>query len=155
MAGDISTTIAQATNGSDLIGDWSWTLDGNGDLVDGSDIQTAVLICLFTDALADPDYELPPGATDRRGYWADFLRPAPLGSRLWQFTERGKKTPATLRLIERAATDSLKPMQDDGIIVARSAQAVFLNGAGIELTVSVQIPGGKWWSQTVDIPASR
>lgn len=41
-----------------------------------------VLISLFTDRVANPDDELPPGQTDRRGWFADTSTDK-LGSRLW------------------------------------------------------------------------
>ncbi len=61
-------------------------------LLSGRDIQTAVLISLFTDAAAGPDDAVPPG-TDPRGWWAD----PNIGSKLWLLA-RAKRTPATLQL---------------------------------------------------------
>ena len=49
-----------------------WLMSDQNLLVDGYDLQSAVIVALGTDALAPPDEELPdPDATDRRGWWAD------------------------------------------------------------------------------------
>jgi phage gp46-like protein len=58
-------------------------------IVDGYDLQSAVIVALGTDALAPPDEELPdPDATDRRGWWGDADADEiwggwPVGSLLW------------------------------------------------------------------------
>lgn len=63
-------------------GDWDVT---SGDLVvDPGGLQTAVLLSLFTDRVAPPDYVPPVGSpAGRRGHWSDTYEPFPIGSWLW------------------------------------------------------------------------
>lgn len=80
------------------------------------DLATAVLISLFTDRTAPPDFVLTDGTTDRRGWWADAYTGDPIGSHLWTL-ERSKKT-STKEIENRAkgyAEAALKWLIDDGI----------------------------------------
>lgn len=58
--------------------DWSV---GTGDIACGNDLQTAILISLFTDRLADASDETDDG--NRRGWWGDLEQDYRVGSRLW------------------------------------------------------------------------
>ena len=66
-----------------------WLMSDQNLLVDGYDLQSAVIVALGTDALAPPDEELPdPDATDRRGWWGDMDAEElwggwPVGCLLW------------------------------------------------------------------------
>jgi phage gp46-like protein len=66
-----------------------WLMSDQNLLVDGYDLQSAVIVALGTDALAPPDEELPdPDATDRRGWWGDMDADEiwggwPVGCLLW------------------------------------------------------------------------
>lgn len=46
--------------------------EGNGDLVNGDDLQTAMIISLFTDRVARDDDDI--DGEDRRGWWGDMGR---------------------------------------------------------------------------------
>lgn len=58
----------------------------NNDFLSDDGLETAVHLSLFLDARAHDDDELPPGQTDRRGWFGDALSPIDgdsTGSRLW------------------------------------------------------------------------
>lgn len=67
-----------------------WAIAGP-DLASGNDLETTVLISLFTDRRADPDDVIPDGSGDRRGWWGDLYEDEPIGSKLW-LLDRSKKT---------------------------------------------------------------
>jgi hypothetical protein len=83
---------------------------------DGSDLQrdpglgTALLLCLFLDARAQPGDEIPDGGSDRRGWWADTLEEGgqPWGSRLW-LLDRAKITPRRCSAPGSTSTRPLPP----------------------------------------------
>lgn len=128
--------IATVWSIADGVGDWSaspasvsiWTdasgdsiVDGAGQPIDafftagegmisGSDLVTAVLISLFTDAAADPDDVIPDGSGDARGWWG-----APIGSKLW-LRGRSKQTPLTLELVKNDIRQALQWMIDDDVV---------------------------------------
>ena len=54
-----------------------WLIDPPA-LAEGNDLETAVLLSLFSDARAADDDRLPGPSDDRRGWWA-----GPMGSRFW------------------------------------------------------------------------
>ncbi len=60
------TDITTIWDEEQSIGDWQ---SGQGDLLSGNDLETAILISLFTDRLAraDDDFD----GDDRRGWWGD------------------------------------------------------------------------------------
>ena len=102
--------IALAWNPATSQCDWSM---GSGDLITGFDLQTAILLSLFTDAVATPDYQPPPNDIDRRGWWADAYAADSMGSNIWQL-ERGIKNDATLNAAITYAKQALQWMIDDG-----------------------------------------
>lgn len=95
-------------------GDWS--LSG-AQLASGSDLETAVLLSLFTDREALPDDVVPDGTGDRRGWWGGEI-----GSRLW-LLERAKQTPETLARARDYAAEALQWLIDDGVVAAFDIQA--------------------------------
>ena len=84
------------------------------DLQSGSDLETAVLISLFTDRRADPGDVIPDGSGDPRGWWGDSFLPRPIGSKLW-LIDRAKQTDQTLTRAKDYAQDALQWLVDDGI----------------------------------------
>src|ERR1700710_2060342 len=72
-----------------------WTVAPSGDLRTGSDLETAVLLSLFTDRRASPDFR--PSDGNPRGHWSDTYSGFQIGSRLWQLA-RAKKTDANTAL---------------------------------------------------------
>jgi phage gp46-like protein len=70
-----------------------WIIDPPA-LADGADLETAVLISLFSDARAADDDRLPGSADDKRGWWGGLI-----GSKLWLLTR--EKTTNDVRLRAR------------------------------------------------------
>jgi phage gp46-like protein len=100
------------------------------------DLETAVLIALFTDATARDDDVIPDGTDDRRGWWGDRgpvgvqREPpeGPLGSRLWLLS-REKATEETRRRAEGYAAEALVWVTEDGVAARVDVAATWL-GAG-------------------------
>lgn len=87
------------------------------DIATDEGLQTAVVISLFTDRLAEDDDELPAGAADRRGWWGDLLTEVEedrIGSRLWLLS-REKELPEILVRAEEYAAEALRWLLDDKI----------------------------------------
>lgn len=78
-------------------GDWALIA---GDIATGDDLESALLLSLFTDREAAPDDVIPDGSNDRRGWWGDDGvddDTGPTGSRLWLLSRRISPTDQTLR----------------------------------------------------------
>lgn len=90
-----------------------WNLLG-AQLQAGNDLDTAVLISLFTDREARPDDVIPDGTTDPRGWWGDNAV-HPIGSRLW-LLDRSKKTQDTLAQAQDYVVEALQWLIDDGVV---------------------------------------
>ena len=113
-----------------------------GDLVPDAGLRTAVLISLFTDALARPDDEIPDGTDDRRGWWGNLPlagEPAdPIGSRLWLLA-RAKRTEETRRRAQTYAQDALAWMVTDGVAAAVTVTAAWAGDRGEHLQLHIVI----------------
>lgn len=106
------TTFWDIPNGR---GDWKIV---NSQLASGGDLETAVLISLFTDRLAAPDDVIPDGTTNRRGWWADIGVDGNtdlIGSRLWLLDRRKSPTTQTLNDAITYAREALQWLIDDGV----------------------------------------
>jgi phage gp46-like protein len=103
-----------------------WLQDDMNLLVDGFDLQSAVIIALGTDALAPVSEDLPdPDSTDRRGWWGDMDAEEiwggwPVGSLLW-LLHRAKITGSTAEkgsTVTRAdgwTRDAMRPFVENRI----------------------------------------
>ena len=115
----------------------------------GNDLQTAVIISLFTDAQADPGdivYD-----TDPRGWWADtyaaYEDPAltslpddRIGSKIWQAFARPRNQD-TLNWLQDQATQALAWMLTDGVASSVSVQPLFTSSGGIGAVVTITALG--------------
>lgn len=78
-------------------------------------IETAIALCLMTDARARPEDRLPDGFDDRRGWWGDTVDvdtkhgEAALGSRLWtlRWALRDEETRQRAEMMCREALEPL------------------------------------------------
>ncbi|MBB3256855.1 phage gp46-like protein [Paraburkholderia bannensis] len=89
-----------------------WTMNGPV-LATGNDIETAILISIFTDRMAQSGDVIPDGTNDPRGWWADD--DVPIGSRMW-LLKRAKQTTQTLQLAYDYLAEALQWMVDDGVV---------------------------------------
>lgn len=107
---DISTVWDPQSFG----GDWAVNPP---DLLTGSDLETAIMVSLFTDRTADPDDVIPDGANDPRGWWGDLGQAYPVGSKIW-LRMRDKLTPQTVALVKDDIVRALQWLLDDGVAAA-------------------------------------
>lgn len=91
-----------------------WALVG-AQLQTGNDLQTAVLISLFTDRQATSDDVIPDGSGDPRGWVGDLGSDYPIGSRLW-LLDRSKQTSAVLAKASDYCNEALQWLIDDGVV---------------------------------------
>ena len=103
-------TVWDTTN---CVGDYALK---DGSLQAGKDVETAILISLFTDRIADINDELPDATNntrnDRRGWWGDTGQAYPIGSRLYLLDRR--KAPLFVEKdAVNYATEALQWMIDD------------------------------------------
>ena len=137
---------AQAVGGA-LNFDWAIAPP---DLLSNADLETSVVISLFSDGLAPPDAELPdPTTTDRRGWWGDTGSDPPenIGSLLWLYT-RTVWTDQVRLGIEEAARNALAWMLDDDAADEVNVTAVRSNLGQIDLSVTIQRNGNRVFART-------
>lgn len=104
-----------------LVDDPAWVFTGPPsepyDLERDDGLETAVLLSLYTDRRAEESDVLPPGETDRRGWWGDgvpVLEGDRYGSRLWLLS-REKVSQTLLRRGEEYAREALAWLVEDRI----------------------------------------
>lgn len=116
-------------------GDWAVSA---GSLASGLDVQTSVLLSLFTDRLVDADDDIPDappaGVPDRRGWWGDDDPKYLSGSRLW-LLDRAKGPMNVAQRAEDYAREALQWMLDDGVVAKFDIQAVWTPQNQLTLTV--------------------
>lgn len=111
-----------------------------GDLRSEEGLTTAVLISLFSDALAREEDPLPDDGTDRRGWWAGVVldrdRGDEHGSRLW-LLERERLSNETLVRAEEYAREALSWLVREGIAERIEAAASRLDTGTMLLQVTI------------------
>jgi phage gp46-like protein len=108
--------IALVFDGPNLRGDFAL---GPTDIVTGDELQTAVMISLFTDP----------------GWWANAYLPDPWGCRLLEL-RRAKRTNATLQKARDYCRLALQWLIDDGVAQSVDVQAEW-QGSLLEIAVTV------------------
>lgn len=123
----------------------AWALDGP-DLATGDDLETAVILSLFTDRRADPDDIIPDGSRDPRGWWGDLGADVPIGSKLW-LLDRAKATEQVRLRAEDYIGQALQWLVDDGVAAAVEVSAAWqkpLPGVGfLAAAVTISEPTGR------------
>ncbi|WP_242183073.1 phage GP46 family protein [Sphingomonas sp. CARO-RG-8B-R24-01] len=105
-------------------------------LVSGRDIETAVLISVFTDAAAGPDDAIPDGSNDPRGWWGD----PSMGSKVW-LLQRAKRTTGTLQLAKAYLRDALAWLIADQVAASVDISAEW-QGTRLACAIAVTRPSG-------------
>lgn len=137
---DISISWSQAY----ASGDWSLTFPdpahpGLGDLTTGNDLESSVLVSLFSDRVATPDFK--PIDGDPRGWWADTFRTDPLGSSLWQLNRAKISNRAVLlRQAQQFTQDALAWMPAGGYSSKPVVTTQFLSPTMLGLGVTIAKP---------------
>lgn len=134
---DIRSTFIDLEHGADL------ALD-QFDLASDSGLETAVILSLFTDARARDGDILPPGQTDRRGWWGDAYSPVPgdrFGSRLWLLSA-SKQLQKTLVLAKQYAEEALAWMVEDAVAKKVDVDTFIVRDEVMGMTVRIYRPDG-------------
>lgn len=148
---DITTTWNPALS----FGDW---LMNGPQLMSGNDLETAVLISLFTDRVANQGDIIPDGTNDRRGWWGDNQingATMPIGSRLWLLSRSKSPTQQVLNQAVTYAREALQWMITDGVAAAVLVDAEWNANDFLAMKVTVKRNDGSiqtinytWaWSQ--------
>jgi phage gp46-like protein len=123
------------------------------DLVNDEGLETAVVLSLFTDALAAEDDVLPSlTEDDRRGWWA-----APWGSKLWLLT-REKWTDDVRLRAEFYTREALNWMMQDGVADDIQVEARLMKIGEVAVAVAIYKNGrllfakpfGLLWQATIE-----
>ncbi|WP_310630830.1 phage GP46 family protein [Paraburkholderia sp.] len=125
-------------------GDWLFVAPA---LVTGDDLQSAVLVSLFTDRLANDDDSIPDGTGDPRGWWGDIGEDKPIGSRLW-LLDRSKQTQEVLNLARDYIIEALQWMVDDGVIASMDVQTQWVRDTFLGAQIILYQPTGPQISMT-------
>lgn len=119
-----------------------WTIAG-GLLATGGDLQTAVLISLFTDKLLPSDLEPTDGSTDRRGWWGDTYRDGQIGSLLWTLERAVKSNAASLLAsAQKICLDALQWLVDDGVAATVTVQTEWIDATALGIVITITEPSG-------------
>lgn len=135
MSGD----IAVVWDAESARGDWKLLEDG--DLLLAPPMETAVIVSIFTDRLAELDDDLGPGETDRRGWWATGLDGKPIGSRLW-LLRRAKREAETLKRARDYIREALAWMIEEGLAVSVDVQCEWQDASRIAAAIGVNRADG-------------
>lgn len=130
----MTTDIKTVWEPDKLLGDWQ---TGGGGLLEGDDLETAILISLFTDRLARSDDAI--DGDDRRGWWGDTGSDYSIGSRLW-LLRREKLTTKVALKAEDYANEAVAWLLDDGVVTAISTNAQIMYPNRLNLIISYQQP---------------
>jgi len=123
----------------------------SGDLLTGNDLQTAVLLSLFSDAQADPG-DIVLDTADPRGWWADtyaaledptlpIIAGDRFGSKLWQAFARIRNQD-TLNWAANETIRALSWMVTDNVAKSVDATAYFTSNGGIGVIPVITKPDG-------------
>ena len=107
-------------------------------------LETAVILSLFSDARALDDDTLPPGQTDRRGWWGDAFADAAgdrFGSRLWLLSA-SKQLQASLNEAKQYAEEALAWLVKDGAARSVEVETFIARHEVMGMIVRVQRPDG-------------
>lgn len=118
-----------------LAADWR---EGRGDLVSGNDLQTAIIISLFTDRVARDDDDI--DGDDRRGWWGDADEENYIGSRLW-LLRRQKLTQAVAQKAEDYSREALQWLVTDGVVSSFSVATQIVYPRRLNMVIRYQRPG--------------
>jgi phage gp46-like protein len=119
-------------------GDWQQL---GPDLLTGNDLQTAVLLSLFTDRAANADDVIPDGTGDPRGWWGDLDEDSPIGSRLW-LLDRSKQTQEVLNNARDYIVEALQWLVDDGVVASMDVQTEWTRDTFLGAQITLYQPAG-------------
>lgn len=119
----------------------------DGGVEEGHELETAVLVSLFTDRRVD-ESELPPGVSgsqvDRAGWWGDAYAEEEgdeIGSRLW-LLEHGIDLPDAPVRARSYTLEALEWMVTDGVARSVEATATRVRPGHIEIRPTITLTDG-------------
>ncbi|MEL5644722.1 phage GP46 family protein [Serratia bockelmannii] len=118
-----------------LVAEWR---EGRGDLINGDDLQTAMIISLFTDRVARDDDDI--DGEDRRGWWGDMGEDHKIGSRLW-LLRRQKLTQDVAQKAEDYAREALQWLISDGVVSSFTIATQIVYPRRLNMVIRYQRPG--------------
>lgn len=132
------TDIAIVWDVANSRGDWQQL---GPDLLTGNDLQTSVLLSLFTDRIARTDDVIPDGSGDPRGWWGDLGEDKPIGSRLW-LLDRSKQTQEVLSNARDYIIEALQWLVDDGVVAGMDVQTEWTRATFLGAQIVLYQPAG-------------
>ncbi len=133
--------IAIVWNQQGTGGDWSVV---GGALALGPDIESAVVVSLFTDRIASPDFVPTDGTADRRGWWGDTYGTTLIGSRLWQLERAAKSAAVSIPLQAKGfCVEALQWLIDTGVAASVAVDTGWLTPTALGIRVQVMQPDGR------------
>lgn len=120
-----------------LVADWR---EGKGDLINGNDLQTAIIISLFTDRVARDDDAI--DGDDRRGWWGDLGEEHNIGSRLWLLRRKKLDQPVAQKA-EDYAREALQWLIIDGVVSSVMVATQIVYPRQLNMVISYQKPGSR------------
>jgi phage gp46-like protein len=130
---------------TDIASVWIQNLGGadfrivRSELRSNQDLETSVIISLFSDRLANSDDLIPdPFSTNRRGWWADTYNTELIGSRLWLLS-RAKSSPALLPIAQGYVQEALQWLIDDKVVSSMDIQVFFIHNAPSMLGIVITL----------------
>lgn len=116
------------------------------DLLQGQELETAVLISMFTDGQMDPG-DIVLDTADPRGWWADTYSALEdptlpviggdrIGSKIWQAFARIRNQD-TLNWLQDQTVKALSWMITDGVAQSVTATTYYTSSGGIGVTVTI------------------
>jgi phage gp46-like protein len=112
------------------------------DLLSDRDLETAIIISLFTDRRANRDDQIE--GTDRRGWWGDTfaeVKNDKIGSRLW-LLEREKQTQLTLNRAKGYVSEALQWLIEDKVAQSFSVTVEYVRMGVLGIAIQIVKPNG-------------
>lgn len=119
--------------------DWVIT---DGDLDTDGDLETAVLLSLFTNARAPDGTKPPNGSTDLGGCWIDSVEGYSMGSLLWTIEGAKKVGNSLLTHARTICEQALQWLIDDGVVGGVTVQTSWLNAGALNIGIRLTKPDG-------------
>lgn len=123
-------------------GDWQILA---GDIATGDDLESALLLSLFTDREAAPDDEIPDDSGDRRGWWGDDDSgddAGPTGSRLWLLSRRKSPTDRTLTDAYDYVAGAIQWLIDTGVVGSFAIVTQWVKQDMLGMSITAYRPDG-------------
>jgi phage gp46-like protein len=121
-------------------GDWTVA---DGDLATGDDLESMVLICLFTDKALPAGTVPPDGTDDPRGWCGDSYAALPIGSLLWTLRRRSiSNASALLREARDICNDALAVLVTDGVAESVNVQTYYPSPGQLGFIITIAKPAG-------------